>query len=382
MLESISETIGPDKHNPIPSEAPHLEPFLGDKVDLEVVSFNRSSRRSRLLKNTLSLFYRRFHQKDGSATNRALRNVVFNHLGVDWRGPVLTLRSQGIDLPDDRQERYDDITAADFRDVIDFLQVSRGKGREMESHPIDFDLEPTGDWTARGLPTVKGVKIACDSEARRTRRYTAYDVLMEPTMMENASMSMLSKLAGMAVRIVKLTPPQYKPWMSEEGALENSAVKCLMTMLDRNKPTIIDTCMPIWQQGVGDILVFRDDHQELTPFDAELLCTFCKMKLSSLSLMAMGYEQRRIEHACVLEFSPYSLGRFREQIKDQKGLDKFNKEQGEVMMLAELTDMLRAQGINKVEELKADGKSGKKSKGKTKKTVSHSPISTSDLSIR
>jgi len=259
-------------------EMPSLDPYFGDDQPLvKAVHIDINSVRGRQLGlglsawaptragYSISLKHRETFLVDGSSLNRSLLASVGTSGTVPhrWCGPLVAMRETHDDL-------YEDITAGDFRHLIDYV-----------TSYLSTDTPETGpDPHARTVKSARGVKLSCCGEERLhgAERFVSVDVpWFHPAWNYEGSLSPMSKLLGVPLRLWKypdfqsrIDPPG---WEYHMGAGSNQNAAYLMIEPDL-KSSEWGWAPRYWDLELGNVLVVREDGQDLDVNYLTLLCRF------------------------------------------------------------------------------------------------------------
>lgn len=128
-----------------------------------------------------------------------------------WNGTVLALRTQGLD---GNPPRYDDMTVADLRDVVDYF---RTYGDNEVAHP---------SW--RPAQKVKGVRINCEGDQKvfGVGKYVAVEVPREHFIFADAA-TPPSISTGIELPVLARKYPLNEAWVYTRGGPDNQAATFL-----------------------------------------------------------------------------------------------------------------------------------------------------------
>ncbi|KAJ6256413.1 hypothetical protein Dda_8914 [Drechslerella dactyloides] len=92
---------------------------------LDAKSLRENVPRKYKLDHTIDLQFRDTFLFDGSRQNTCVKTLLDGNYHFDWRGPLVVMSLPGVVVG---PARYQDVTAADFRVIIDYLKCYYGYG--------------------------------------------------------------------------------------------------------------------------------------------------------------------------------------------------------------------------------------------------------------
>ncbi|KAI9682948.1 MAG: hypothetical protein M1829_006384 [Trizodia sp. TS-e1964] len=218
--------------------------------------------------NTICLLFRRDFMCDGSKPNRSITSIVT--WKTLWRGAVIAFGFEGIF---DQAKLCVDLTMADFRHIIDFLEWNG-----------NCTYLPVG---TRWYGTyAEGVRIACagEQDTMGSPRFEAVRFPLEfPDCNEEDPMPIV-KLLGIPIKMYQLDPQP--PWADDKnfaGRFINEAATCLTLSCtpDERVSRNYDTCgwgkaPKRWQDSAGSAVVVRRDSKPWSVKQMAALSEFCQ----------------------------------------------------------------------------------------------------------
>ena len=236
-------------------------------------------RRYRPLENTLQIAYHDAFLTDGSKPNKALQRVTGGATPHEWRGPIVAMRKQGKGID---AAFYDDISAGDFRDVIDWFMIGGKDGPD----PLKTTI-PSSPASKRS-GKIKGVRAACIGETAHNGkegeagRCTSVEVSSKHQVWATGEIPQISRLIGLPVRLWRF-PMGNPPWKDHTQALCNPGITFLTMRADPADAEGVGLALLRWAgSAAGSVLVVRTDGQDIMPFEVEALGHFCEMHLQPI----------------------------------------------------------------------------------------------------
>jgi hypothetical protein len=230
----------------------------------------------------ISLIHRDAYLRDGSANNGSISVSVgaSGPIPYQYRGPMIAIRR----LP---HEFCDDIKLCDFRHLIDYLVSYRS------THVREYD--PNRD--IRAPLAMRGVRITCQGEVElhASEAFVPVEITRATRItFGGGSLSPISARLGMPLVLWKdsdLDFLDYPPGCHENmNASSNTDVAFLMLETDPSKSGW--GWAPLyWNMEICNVYVLREDGNDLSVHDLEMMCHFARDNL-----------QRRFEDA--LESGP------------------------------------------------------------------------------
>ncbi|KAJ9614244.1 hypothetical protein H2200_002380 [Cladophialophora chaetospira] len=248
----------------VPFEYVDAAAYLGiDKPLAQRYPIQRNALRARDLRNTLEVAFRDTFAIDGSSLNKSIIRTTNGMAPHPWKGPILALRKKGTDLD---PLHYDDMTVADFRDVVDYFRT--------------YDDESLEETVRRNGRKVKGVKIHCEGDQKvlGLGKYVAVEVPRDHPVFDNlTTSSSISDRIELPVLTRKY--PHNKAWANITGGPDNQAVTFLHMNADPNSRTMMGwgwAPMELSTLSVREtvlflqelLLLFRQPRYKLTEIDS------------------------------------------------------------------------------------------------------------------
>jgi MYND finger len=252
-------------------------------VDISKVSRQHIQKSPRLdrrtLTNTLEIIYLEYEMLNASnRPNKSIDRVLGNRLfrPQEWRGPVIVLRKRGLDLI---PKIYDDISLAEFRHAIDHFQT--------------YGYSTLND-QAKTKPTrerLKGVKVNCVGE-QALHKVDAFSLIEVPShSLERygctiGQISPISRLIGFPIRVWKCSEEE-RPKNVTNYNTDNVSATLIFLNPDPTSPQF-GWSPSHWQSDLGNVLLVREDGEDLAVNLAETFCRWCEWKLFPLFEGALG----------------------------------------------------------------------------------------------
>ncbi|KAF2503385.1 hypothetical protein BU16DRAFT_39086 [Lophium mytilinum] len=248
-------------------ETADLSPYMEDLApSVSVVHFNH--RLNQVLEDDIIVYNLDDYLSESKPTRSLYRATApLGFPAVQWRGPIMVMRKVGRGS----DAIYStDMTLADYRNILDYF-VNYGKYNAT-------GIEECGKEPEKTANTMRGVKITCKSEQdlRGKKPFVAVQVSTNHAATLDGEVSPISKLVNMPFRAWKI--PQSSEARGHGNSLANQAA--LFLMIDTNPKRPRWGFAPRhWQHGIGDVLLVREDGEDLTLEQAEVLSRFCQYKL-------------------------------------------------------------------------------------------------------
>ncbi|KAI1105466.1 hypothetical protein F4804DRAFT_304024 [Jackrogersella minutella] len=270
-----------------PYQFPNTDPFLGTGIMTGTTSiiYNPVLRRS--LDDQILACYHDTFLTDGSKTNESIAAVTatsiyqFDH----WRGPVLACGMTGI--RDEHTCR--DLDMCDFRHVIDYFLA----------HAYLPALPPQQSV----IEKIKGVRINClgDQKMCNKPQFEAVEIPSTDPIFFKHDDCDIAKRIELPI-FTRQCPPNPK-WADDESnkifehasPFNNQYATFLHLCCDPQADFNLQAgtmgwgWAPMkWQNGVGSVIVVRQDKKPLLPLHAEALCRYCRHEASPLFAHSLG----------------------------------------------------------------------------------------------
>lgn len=255
--------------------------FLGD--DLTSVSRQRIQKSPRLdrrtLLNTIEIIYREDHMLDATKRpNKSIDRVLGNNIfrPQEWRGPVIVLRQRGLDL---EPKIYEDVTLVEYRHVIDHF-ATYGYDTLSEKSKAKLTRE-----------RINGVKVNCLGEQALHQVDSFSPVEVPSHSLQRygytiGEISPISILIGLPIRAWKC-PIKERPAETANYNVDN--VPATLIFLNPDPTSIEFGWSPShWQSDLGNVLLVREDGEDLAVNLAETFCRWCEWKLYPKFEAALG----------------------------------------------------------------------------------------------
>ncbi|KAL2845541.1 hypothetical protein BJX68DRAFT_256734 [Aspergillus pseudodeflectus] len=263
-----------DEDDGVPWMEVRVDPYLGnDNPTRGTLRVEHNPVRNRNLGSGIAAFYPRkqgycvslIHRDtyllDGSATNQSIQASVIASCSATtphfYRGPMVAI----CELPD---EEYADITLEDFRHLMEYLRSYRDT-HVRESIP---GVQHHSSTTARG------VKVCCVDVTIANQKSLGPKYI-----------SPISAILGVPLILWKDPNCQFlddqpgyegfsAPWVNQ-----NVTFLCMETDL---KSPEWGWAPPYWRSDVGNVIAVREDGEDLTVMDVEMMCHFARHKLQPM----------------------------------------------------------------------------------------------------
>jgi hypothetical protein len=245
---------------------------------------------------------------DGSPPNRSILASagMYDTVSHNWCGSVVAMRSTW-------SEFYEDITLSDFRHALDYFLSYGTTDTEKTGGDVSQDLLP---------PTaIRGVMISCYGERvlHGSDRFVAVQVSAHHptrTVGKYGSISPIYQRLGIPLRLWK--DPDIETWIDPPGwnrsicAESNQDAAFLMMEIDPMSSGW--GFAPIyWNTELGNVLVIREDQNNLAVEDLSVICRFAQKRL--VSMMEAGFGNVKRTKKEVLEFmTAKNLEKFKNEI--------------------------------------------------------------------
>ena len=230
--------------------------------------------RDRDLTNTLQVLCRDAFLIDGSSVNKSVVQATQGAMVHDWRGPILAMKKEGLSID---PRFYLDIDMRDYRDIVDYF-ISYGADFPME----DGNVRGGNKNQYKKGGNVRGVKINCKGDQLKFPKFAAVDVPAgHPVFLY--PIAPISKLVGMPLHTW-----QYPLDSACQDNPENVPATFLHLNTDESSGDWWGWAPMKWQNNVGNVLVVRNDNQDVSVQQVEALCHFCEFKMQPLFANVTG----------------------------------------------------------------------------------------------
>jgi hypothetical protein len=242
----------------------------------------------RTLMDTIEVLYREDVMLDAATRpNKSIDRCLGPRLyrPQAWRGPVVVMRKRGLDL---EPKVYEDVSLVEYRHVLDFFATYGYSTLDRESN------RPTRD-------RVQGVKVNCVGEqiTKRTEVFSQVEVpaqSLERWGYTIGEVSPISKIIGIAIRAWKC-----ETIGDQEDANQYNLDNVPATLIFINpdpKSNEFGWAPEHWQMGLGNVLLVREDGEDLDVKLAQTFCRWCEKRLfpefeAALGLFSSAKKSRR-----------------------------------------------------------------------------------------
>ncbi|KAI1204516.1 uncharacterized protein F4807DRAFT_447060 [Annulohypoxylon truncatum] len=274
---------------------PDKKPFLGVDVFASTTSIQRNRILERDLSDTINLCYSDSFLVDGSRPNRSIAAITATkpYRSLDWRGPILAYGKEGLGID---QIACKDLDLNDFRHVADLL-ISYS----LDPVPVNRQLSQLRQKSVG--EKIKGVRINCIGDQKMCGRpkFEAVEIAQPDPIFSYGDVSEIMKRVELPI-ITQHCRPDPK-WANNENykAFEG------MSPFNNQDATYLHLCCdpnadlklqmgklgwgfaPLkWQDGVGSVIVVRQDKKPLFPLHMEAMCKYCRYDASDLIRHSLG----------------------------------------------------------------------------------------------
>ena len=285
---------------------PYFDHFLGEHHGvLWTLIFSQNQRRRLSLGHDLTLCYNESAGIIGSPINKSVRAAAGISVPVphEWCGPLVLLKGNPA-------YSFGDVTLADFRHVLDYFVTYWNK---------TLREEPSSN-------TIWGVRINCYGEQILHGVDKFIRAAVDWNIPEDFEVSLVSKLLNLPVKAAKIKTTdawgQYPEWnydMEDHGSPtrpeHNPEAGALF--VDVNLSSSGWGQIPNkWGENIGNVLLLRDDGEDMSLEEAEALCRYCTELLMPAFSQCLGSKMSRSE---VLRYlTSEQLDNFRRELRDGK----------------------------------------------------------------
>ncbi|KAK3369844.1 hypothetical protein B0H63DRAFT_514109 [Podospora didyma] len=278
-----------DPDDGVEYDTAQLHPLLGsDNPFIATCHVNHNPIRGRQLGSSIALWapkkagyavalrFRETFLIDGSSSNRSILASagIYDAVPHQWRGSVVAMRTTWSEL-------YEDITLADFRHALDYF-LSYGTTDTKQSGGDDDDSQGR-----RPPTTICDAMICCYGERKLhgSERYASVEVPTHHptrTVGKDGSISPISRRLGMPLRLWKY--PDIEAWIDPPGwnrtmGAESSQGAAFLMMETDPKSSGWGLAPIYWNNSLGNVLVIREDEEDLSVDDLGAICRFVRKKL-------------------------------------------------------------------------------------------------------
>lgn len=230
------------------------------------------SRNKRALRNKLIVHYRDHFQVDGSAPNQSIITATKGKQKVQWKGPLVVLAHK---VDGTRDPPFDDATAHDLRDVVDWL--CRYDGSAASVSP----LQPIFD--------IKAFRINSPAHIRATNAPEFVPVTIKsdhPIFSKRQNMERITTSLGFPLHVYQLAP---HAWDAVDDDTPNLAAMCLEIQTSGPR---IGHCSLEWAgaKSKSSALVARVDKKDLLIQHIQTLTSYCENEVAP-ALASLAYAQ-------------------------------------------------------------------------------------------
>ena len=244
---------------------PFFDHFLGEhRGVLWTIPFNQNKRRDLSLDHDLTLYYNDSAGVHGLPVNKSVQAAAGISAPVphEWCGPLVFLRGNP-------GYGFGDVTLADFRHVLDYF---------VTYWDTTLREEPSSN-------TVWGVKLSCHGERILHGAAKFIKVAVDLNNPKGFEVSPVSKLIGLLVKAAKARITDagggYPEWnydSDEDGSSasldHNPEAGALFVDVDPSS-TEWGQITKEWKEGIGNVLLLRENGEDMTFEEVETLCRFC-----------------------------------------------------------------------------------------------------------
>lgn len=205
----------------------------------------------------------------------------------EWRGPVLVMRKNGFDLA---PKVYEDIMLADYRHLVDYFEIHGYASQYAKAEKPKRDR-------------VRGVKINCVGEQVRSKVEVFAPVEVPSQSYERYGYTVghiipISKVINFPLRAWKC-PLKERPVDPNTYNTENVTATIINISSDP-KSNDYGWSPHHWQSDVGNVLLLRDDGEDLDLALAETFCRWIEWNLwprfeDALGLFSQAPPQVRVQ---------------------------------------------------------------------------------------
>lgn len=301
--------------------------FRSEGHDVTYRTMRRGPLRGGDLGYELDVYTRTTVHTYGSKPNRSIIASVGITASIPliWSGPCIVLRRPSPNL-------YGDITLADLRHIVDlFVTCGDFRVKEIEAPTLSGEIDRESDG-------ILGVKVNSDAEIENHGAARFVPVIVR----EFHPMRCFSTLPIMTSPISRLLGMPLKLWRIADGeshqALHtsmayNSSLECNLSdncditslMMETELDSESWGFAPMWTNldYLGNVVVIREDEQDLSVDQLKLLCHFCERKLQPLfeDALGSGHVQRTREEVLAY-ITPENLERFKDELIDESDEDE------------------------------------------------------------
>ena len=268
-----------------PWEKTHFGSLMGSGDPLLDRHFiTRNARRVYDLANAINVVCRDAFSKDGSKRNRSLLGSLGHSesLPFPWRGPIVCLSTFGWPHTGYGFIRHEDITLADFRHILDYFATYNDDSvyeREGQSKGHDsvwgVRVNCSGEQLLHGVDEFVRVEVPSRHPAHPARKYVNS---------LDCETSSISKLVGLPIRGFRMPfEHNYDQATGEHPGMTDSNVAAMALFKEANITSDRWGFGPmLWNLALGNILLVRDDEEDLDVKEAQLLSVFCQEKVSPM----------------------------------------------------------------------------------------------------
>lgn len=259
---------------------PDTAALLGQGAPLALAPIQFDQVLDRPLCDTITLASRDTYLIDGSPPNRSVASITASHAVHHlWQGPFVAYGKVGLGYD---QTHCRDLDMVDFRHVADYF--------------LSYGSTPAPSAFLPAAASVQGVRINCagDQEVFHRPKFEAVKIAgSDPIFSTHRETSDIAQQIGLPIFTRRL---QHNPlWTVKGGSTNNQAATFLHLCCDPNAEPSIATGIlgwawapHQWQEGVGSVLVVRQDKKPILPLHVEALSTYCQYEARDFLAHSIG----------------------------------------------------------------------------------------------
>jgi hypothetical protein len=291
---------------------PYFDHFLGENHGvLWTIIFNRNRRRGLFLGYDLTLYYNDSAGVISRSVNKSVRAAAGISAPVphEWCGPLVLLRGNP-------GYGFGDVTLADFRHVLDYF---------VTYWDTTLREEPSSN-------TVWGVKVNCHGEQVLHGADKFIRVAVDSNIPETFEVSPVSKLLNLPVKAAKVkTTDAWAMYPELNYDLDNHGSSARPEHNPEAGALFVDVDLSSsnwgqipkeWGENIGNVLLLRDDSEDISLEEAEALCRFCaQVLMPTFSQCLRG----KIPRSEVLRYLTVEyLNKFMRELRDGQVVEEDN----------------------------------------------------------
>jgi len=291
---------------------PYFDHFLGENHGVHwTIIFNQNQRRGLSLGYDLTLYYHDSAGALGLPVNKSVQAAAGISAPVphQWCGPLVLLSGNPA-------YSFGDVTLADFRHVLDYF---------VTYWDTTLREEPNSN-------TIWGVKVNCHGEEILHGADKFTRVAVDLNIPEEFKVSPVSKLLHLPVKAAKVKTTdawaEYPEWNYDpddhgsstrpEHNPEAGALFVDVSLSSSNWGQIPKE----WGENIGNVLLLRDDGEDMLVEEAEALCRFCTEVLMPMFNQCLRGDIPRPEVLRYLTIE--QLNNFKRELRDDQAVEEDN----------------------------------------------------------